>query len=151
MEVLFDMKDDYEVGYGKPPVETRFKPGQSGNPAGRPAAKKVSNTLRPVLKRVLDEPVSVAGKKYTPQEVMVRTLINKAMKGDLRAIKTVFELEEKFKLHQPQLGGLLVIEKVPKELREIHARMQQAKFRGEDPEGLAALDVNLPESERGRY
>jgi hypothetical protein len=25
----------YKVGYGKPPVGSRFKPGQSGNPAGR--------------------------------------------------------------------------------------------------------------------
>ena len=27
---------DYTVGRGKPPVHTRFKPGQSGNPRGRP-------------------------------------------------------------------------------------------------------------------
>ena len=27
--------DDYKVGYGKPPVATRFRPGQSGNPNGR--------------------------------------------------------------------------------------------------------------------
>src|SRR5687768_11122353 len=26
----------YQVGYGKPPVHSRFKPGQSGNPRGRP-------------------------------------------------------------------------------------------------------------------
>lgn len=26
---------DYEVGYGRPPVATRFKAGQSGNPSGR--------------------------------------------------------------------------------------------------------------------
>lgn len=26
----------YEIGYGKPPAETRFKPGESGNPRGRP-------------------------------------------------------------------------------------------------------------------
>lgn len=26
----------YDVGYGKPPVTSRFKPGQSGNPRGRP-------------------------------------------------------------------------------------------------------------------
>jgi hypothetical protein len=26
----------YPVGYGKPPVETQFKPGRSGNPKGRP-------------------------------------------------------------------------------------------------------------------
>lgn len=27
---------DYAVGYGRPPVETQFKKGQSGNPRGRP-------------------------------------------------------------------------------------------------------------------
>ena len=30
----------YEVGYGKPPMETRFKKGQSGNPRGRPKGAK---------------------------------------------------------------------------------------------------------------
>jgi len=29
----------YEVGYGKPPVPTRFRKGQSGNPSGRPKRK----------------------------------------------------------------------------------------------------------------
>jgi hypothetical protein len=28
--------NDHEVGYGKPPVHTRFRKGQSGNPGGRP-------------------------------------------------------------------------------------------------------------------
>jgi hypothetical protein len=31
---------DYEVGYGKPPAATRFKPGRSGNPKGRPRGSK---------------------------------------------------------------------------------------------------------------
>jgi hypothetical protein len=26
---------EFEVGYGRPPLHTRFKPGQSGNPKGR--------------------------------------------------------------------------------------------------------------------
>ncbi|MEM7006904.1 MAG: DUF5681 domain-containing protein [Pseudomonadota bacterium] len=30
----------YHVGYGKPPKDTRFKPGQSGNPKGRPKGSK---------------------------------------------------------------------------------------------------------------
>jgi hypothetical protein len=41
---------DYEVGYGKPPKHTRFKPGQSGNPKGRP---KASKDFRSLLHRAL--------------------------------------------------------------------------------------------------
>ncbi|MEQ8744948.1 DUF5681 domain-containing protein [Parasphingorhabdus sp.] len=33
-----------EVGYGKPPMESRFKKGQSGNPAGRPKRKKLKES-----------------------------------------------------------------------------------------------------------
>ncbi len=36
----------YEVGFGKPPADTRFRPGQSGNPKGRPRGSK---NKRPAL------------------------------------------------------------------------------------------------------
>ena len=29
-------REKYEVGYGKPPKQSQFQPGQSGNPNGRP-------------------------------------------------------------------------------------------------------------------
>jgi Family of unknown function (DUF5681) len=34
------VRPGYEVGYAKPPTGTRFRPGQSGNPRGRPAGAK---------------------------------------------------------------------------------------------------------------
>ena len=34
------------IGYGRPPVHTRFKPGKSGNPTGRP---KSSRNLRTII------------------------------------------------------------------------------------------------------
>ena len=41
---------NYEVGYGKPPKHTRFKPGQSGNPKGRkPGSKNVMTLLEQTL------------------------------------------------------------------------------------------------------
>ena len=51
-----DSEGDYEVGYGKPPRETRFAKGQSGNPRGRPSGAKNFKTL---LSEALNEPVIV--------------------------------------------------------------------------------------------
>src|SRR6202022_3261656 len=39
--------DEYDVGYGKPPKHTRFRAGQSGNPAGR--RKGVRNLMTPAV------------------------------------------------------------------------------------------------------
>jgi hypothetical protein len=33
---LPNARTDYAVGYGKPPLHTRFRKGKSGNPHGRP-------------------------------------------------------------------------------------------------------------------
>src|ERR1700686_1103014 len=49
-------KSEYEVGYRKPPVHTRFKSGKSGNPRGRPRASKNLSTL---LNEALNESVAV--------------------------------------------------------------------------------------------
>lgn len=39
-------KDDYEIGFGRPPRYAQFRKGQSGNPAGRP--KKVRSPEQPL-------------------------------------------------------------------------------------------------------
>jgi hypothetical protein len=51
-----DERHDYEVGYGKPPCQTRFRKGQSGNPKGRTAGDKNLSTL---LREALNEHVVV--------------------------------------------------------------------------------------------
>ena len=35
----------YKVGYKRPPVSTRFKPGSSGNPKGRPKGQRNFKTI----------------------------------------------------------------------------------------------------------
>ena len=51
-----DGTNGYEVGYGKPPKHSQFRPGQSGNPAGR---RKGVRNLKTDVKRTLATPVKV--------------------------------------------------------------------------------------------
>ena len=101
------LEDEYKVGYGKPPKETRFKPGQSGNPKGRP--KNSKNTFE-LLQKEVDKQIILkeGGKevKLTKKQAMLRHLINKAVQGDTRSMFFLFNQllsldvkeEEKIKL-----------------------------------------------------
>ena len=82
--------EDYEVGYGKPPKATQFKAGQSGNPKGRP--KKTKDFER-LMDRELNEPIRITerGQPRTvpTREVLIKALINRALKGERDAIRLV--------------------------------------------------------------
>jgi hypothetical protein len=86
-------QEEYAVGYGRPPKDTRFKPGSSGNPRGRP---KGARGLKTDLKAELSKKVTVndGGKKrtMTKQQVFINQLTTQAAKGDLRAISKIIDL-----------------------------------------------------------
>lgn len=93
------MPDDYKVGYGKPPAHSRFKPGQSGNPKGRP--RKAGPSAERILS-ILDEPVRVRKgntiRKMSPFEVTVRQIVGKALKGDIKAAVEFVKMCERYKV-----------------------------------------------------
>jgi hypothetical protein len=77
----------YAVGYGKPPLHSQFKPGQSPNPSGK---RKGARSLKLDLVQELSELVRVSenGKvrQLSKQQLVVKALVTKAAKGDARAI-----------------------------------------------------------------
>ncbi len=95
----------YEVGYGKPPRATRFKPGQSGNPLGRP---KGLRGVAKVLEEALSQEVSVTegGRttRITKREALILSLVTKAIKGDMRAAAQTLRLIEAYE-EQPKQQG----------------------------------------------
>jgi len=84
------MTDEYEIGYGKPPKDTRFKSGQSGNNKGRPKGSKNTYTL---LNEILSQKIEVKEKgkdlKISKKLAMLTQLVNKGVKGDIKAISTL--------------------------------------------------------------
>ena len=85
---------DYEVGRGKPPRDTQFKKGQSGNPRGRPRG---SRNLRSLIKKELRELIIVnengRQKELTKREAMVKRLVNSALAGDRKLLPYLVEYE----------------------------------------------------------
>jgi Family of unknown function (DUF5681) len=81
------------VGYRLPPEATRFKKGVSGNPRGRP---KGSLSVATVLARTLREKIAITEngrrKTVTKLEAALKQLVNKAVAGDLRALRQLTAL-----------------------------------------------------------
>ena len=81
------------VGYGNPPVHTRFKPGQSGNPKGR---RKGQRNIRTVVNEALNQPITIREgnrtRKTTKLDGVIMTMVNDALKGDAKALASLITL-----------------------------------------------------------
>lgn len=88
-----DSDPGYEVGYGRPPLATRFRPGQSGNPQGRPKGRR---NLATALNAELNTRVTIQenGRKrtITKLQAAVKQLVNKAASGDPRSMQLLLGL-----------------------------------------------------------
>lgn len=88
----------YRVGYGKPPKESQFKPGQSGNPRGRP---KSVPSLKSVISSELRRHRTIVedGKRLRlPTEIiLIKRYIDLALKGHLKPLMMILEVIEKLR------------------------------------------------------
>ena len=107
-----DNEKTYEVGYGKPPVDTRFQKGKSGNPSGK--LKKVSQPLDPgvILESIDNEEIVVNDngrrKRMTKAEIQFRQLFTKAIRGDLRAARLIASMAAEY--FAPEVRGAQELE-----------------------------------------
>jgi hypothetical protein len=86
---------DERVGYGRPPLATRFRPGQSGNPRGRPRGARNFST---VIASALGERVAVTEngrrRRITKLEAAIKQLVNRAAAGEARATALLIQLAQ---------------------------------------------------------
>jgi hypothetical protein len=82
-----------KIGYRQPPKSSRFKPGQSGNPRGRPQG---STNLSTDLLAELREKVTVREdgrpRRISKQRALIKSLMVKALQGNVRATTAMLAL-----------------------------------------------------------
>jgi hypothetical protein len=86
-------EDDYDVGYGKPPKRSQFKPGESGNPKGRPkGARNLKTEIREVMQSTVTVTQDGQRKKISTRKAVVLRLTEKALSGNVQATRVLLDL-----------------------------------------------------------
>lgn len=112
---------DYGVGKFRPPIGTRFKPGQSGNPAGRPVKRRLGDVidrLDPTAAMIIAQDNKHVERRredgsvesLSRREAVLEAMFVKAMKGDIRAMEHYLRITNAAhasarKIHFEMLGG----------------------------------------------
>ena len=142
-----DAPPDYRVGYGKPPLATRFQKGNKANPYGRPRG---STSLAVLLQRALDAPAAAADgkrRRLTKREMMVRGLVERSAGADLAATKLLLELLRRTDPHaiaaDPAAAAPLGEDALTL-LKERLARLAQAQEPDAAPRPAPAADPDPP-------
>lgn len=98
---------DASVGYKRPPRATQFKPGQSGNPKGRPrGARNFATALEQELRSSVAVNENGKRRMISKRDAIAKQLVNKAASGDARAIPILLN-EMRFHENEPQAAELL--------------------------------------------
>ena len=126
---------EYEIGYKKPPRQTRFKRGESGNPSGRP---KGSKNLATLLEKELRQRVVVnengRRRSITKQEAMIKHLVNKALSGDRRLLQLMLEEIRLLETRAASSATAIIDDADQQVMRQIQERLLRAAQQGGNDE-----------------
>lgn len=121
---------EYQVPFPNP--DTQFRPGQSGNPAGRPPTRQITDRLRAALEEIGDDGRPLA-------EAVMRQWLTMVADGDVSALRELLDRVEGtiMQAHKLEHDGGLTIRV---EYADAHSDVAKAPpGPGENPTGSPAV------------
>lgn len=129
---------NYEVGYGKPPKHTRFKPGQSGNPKGRkPGSKNVMTLLEQTLFDTVKVRENGKVRRVPAIHACLLNLRNQAIKSDPKALDRFIRLATLFQSAQPESSSKTTPEAVDRAADLALLQELQRMLQGDPANGIS--------------
>jgi hypothetical protein len=153
----------YQVGYGKPPVHTQFRKGQSGNPSGRPRRAATERAKALALKEAYRAVKVTQGDHVTSLpaiQAVLRSQMAEAVKGNVAAqrafLATVQEIELEYALAEQRRaaeraarGPFNYIEAARRVSLLLRLGEQQEKEQNEQKEAEQKAQAALENTEAG--
>jgi hypothetical protein len=87
--------NDDRVGYGRPPVHSRFRKGRSGNPRGRPRGKGLRRLLQDALDQTVVLQIGGKRRRLSKAEVVIAGLVERSALGDWHAARLLLDVMQK--------------------------------------------------------
>lgn len=102
---------DESVGYGRPPRQSRFQPGRSGNPNGRPrGARGRAQIVEAIAGETHLVTENGVRQRRSALELVLLSLRNRSFTGHVKAFRAVHELLQRYGPQEAQhVGGFLVV------------------------------------------
>jgi hypothetical protein len=150
---MSDSKDDikdYDVGYKKPPKNTQFKKGQSGNKNGRP---KGSKNLSTIFNSALNVSVRLnkQGKqlKVKKNELMITSLVNQGASGNLKAIEMILQYYRKLQGANDTSAPMLLLKPTDEKVQAAFLDRMRESIRSEieHEQALQSKEIDTPTGE----
>ena len=90
-------------GFARPPTQSQFQQGQSGNPRGRPkGSRNLKTDLANLLRGKVEITINGERRRMTRQEAMLFSLFQRAVQKDAPAAKMLFDMAIKLELPDDQ-------------------------------------------------
>lgn len=152
---------DYLVGQGRTPVASRFKPGQCGNPKGRPKKKpSAADALRTAFETALSKKARItkdgaSAGQITLLEAGINQLVAQFARGDRNARRDFLYFAERLGIDLTGSDRVLIDEALSPSNQAILDRFVARKTAAPDPQDrviapLGLLDDTDPDESRDR-
>ena len=116
------------VGYGRPPVATRFKAGTSGNPKGRPkGSKNIKTLITEALLASIPIQEGEKARRVSRLEGVVLCQLQSALKGNDKAAMAVLKMAQQLGILQDcgDAGEISLSKEDERILNELLARSRK--------------------------